>query len=139
MQQRHFYFLVVFIFMLIGKIFGQENPLIFQGKSPNRVKILQQSIKNITAGQYKFSFALSGTYKFEGLNDFSVNMSPSRFGHNISFIVSTVTYTKDPGFFCKKEMQLDKITAVPLRFRLGSLEYVNWMEQKPNARKQDLY
>ena len=135
MQQRHFYFLVVFQFMLIGKIFGQENPRILQGKSPDRAKIIQQAIKNINAGQNKFSFALSGTYKFEGLNDFSVNMSPSCFGPDISFILSPVTYTKDPGFFCKKELQLDKITAVPLRFRLGSLEYVNWMEQKPNAFK----
>jgi hypothetical protein len=37
------------------------------------------------------------------------------------------------GFFCKKELMLDKLTPLPIRFRLGALDYVNWMEQKPNA------
>ena len=39
------------------------------------------------------------------------------------------------GFFCKKEIQLQRITNVPFRFRLGSLAFVNYLEQKPNALK----
>lgn len=37
----------------------------------------------------------------------------------------------NPGFFCRQEVKLDKKLPVPLRFRLGSVQYCNWLEQKP--------
>ena len=36
-------------------------------------------------------------------------------------------------FFCKEEWNVEKATGIPLRFRVGSLQDCDWLEQKPNA------
>jgi hypothetical protein len=48
----------------------------------------------------------------------------------MSRILPADQYTRDFGFFCRKELQFEKHVKIPLRFRLGSLEYCNSLEAK---------
>jgi hypothetical protein len=45
-------------------------------------------------------------------------------------------YNQSLGYFCKKEVQLQKFTSLPLFIRLGSKEYVDYLERKPNSLKR---
>ncbi len=53
-------------------------------------------------------------------------------------IVPVNYYAKHLGFFCTNELRLQKAAGVNVFFRLGSKEYVDYLEQKPNAKKQQL-
>jgi hypothetical protein len=42
-------------------------------------------------------------------------------------------YNQNLGFVCRKEWQLQKLTSLPVFIRLGSKDYVDYLEKKPNA------
>lgn len=68
----------------------------------------------------------------------SYRQRPDTIEKNFSFrLLPQNFYNQSLGYFCKKEMQLQKITALPIYIRLGSKEYVDYLERKPNAVKKD--
>lgn len=48
----------------------------------------------------------------------------------IPSMVSPDLFTRDFGFFCRKELQVEKLTNVKVRFRLGSLQQSDYLEGK---------
>lgn len=52
------------------------------------------------------------------------------------FVINADHYSRNFGFFCKKELQFEKATRMPFKFRLGTVQYCDWMEGKPNVTKQ---
>jgi len=125
MRERPFYFVVVLFLFFNVEIFSQKNAAGI--KFPAIITKLSEfeSAKNLHyfsidpishGGKINFSPAITKTQKK-------------------LFVISSSFYCNHLTFFCNKELQLEKMTSVPLRFRLGSLDYVNYLEQKPNASK----
>jgi len=120
MVERVCCFLVVLLLMFNGAVFGQQNAGFKAIPLP------------VGLAGYDGRFSGPGgelsRMKMPVLNDTT--------GKRIVWNpISSSLYVNSLGFICKKELQIDKVLTLPVRFRLGSLDYVNYLEQKPNAVK----
>lgn len=122
MLQRPYSFLVVFLLMFSGEILGQD---VFVPKQFGNT-----STKTILGSK---RFKQNATMNYCVSVPCECIKTPEKF--SIHDFISKNYFDDKLGFFCKKEIQLEKLISFAIRFRLGSLDYVNWMEGKPNAVK----
>ncbi|MBL7749612.1 MAG: hypothetical protein JNM19_19390 [Chitinophagaceae bacterium] len=118
MRQRLIFFLVVLLLIFQGEIFGQKKPYDFGFSRKHLLFINSDFGINLPAN--------------DQIQPKDTAIKPAR--RDILYAsISGSYYTDHLGIICKAELQLQKKTSVAIRLRLGSLDYVNWMEQKPNA------
>lgn len=157
MPQRSISFLVVLLLIFSGEINGQKNDCLPQKKDSliSRTResggcngwrttdlIFTRSIEEIKLLlRFPIDYNKLANFNFENQLKLDYPIKDTSAIKKITPLylfraAPLPSYTTHLGFFCKQELQLDKITAMPVRLRLGSLNYVNCMEQKPNANKE---
>ncbi len=143
MVQRVVIIFVVLILYLDSESFGQhENGI--RKKKPLYENLLFPGALNMDAAariKLPINYATLNNFHVEkqlqkefSLTDSASFNKPQPFSLFNNYIKPD-HYSSHLGFFCQKELQLEKMTNVPIRLRLGSLDYVNYLEQKPNAIK----
>ncbi len=114
-MQRFYKFIVVFLLGLSTKSFGQAPLTVL---SPPQL-VFRLGLTN----QVPTGFTLRNTIILKDSSS-SISSFPLRFSITPDF------YSRNLAFFCRQELFIEKKIKVPLRFRLGSLEYTNRLEGK---------
>lgn len=132
MLERLCSFLVVLLLMFFGEVFGQIGIQKIIGYTP-----CFETFKKVTDIRNGYTWSVAGIVQADKSSDkyVSLRVMPFNVASSNMKLLSPSYYTDKLGFVCKKEWEFEKLTSVPFRFRLGSLDYVNYLEQKPNAIK----
>jgi hypothetical protein len=123
-SQRAYQILVVSMLILPGRVFSQQQMPLFAQKTPHiNLPEYFKAKKNQSNNSYKTCLFIN--------NEIPRPFTLIPFPFRMEVINTNLTIQNLP-FFCKKEFQFEKNTSVPLRVRLGSLDYVNKLEGKEN-------
>jgi len=134
MAQRYFFGVVVFFFLFNGEILAQE-------KNVEKIPVFLNNYSNYTG----FSVTRSHRYFIKdipvigqetAIKPVPVSLSTISLNPALTIPVTKDFYSQHLSFFCRKELQIEKATSIPFRFRLGSLQYTDYLEQKPNCLRQ---
>jgi hypothetical protein len=131
MRQRTRFFLVVLLLMFTGNIFSQQWVNNFSNRK-HKTPVLNHYSLLINADTLKvkvINIAKLPTF----YNSFSYAKKLATIPLKIYTPLSANYYNCNLGVICKKEFEFEKKTSIPLRLRIGSLEYTNYMERKPNT------
>ena len=132
MAERFFSLVVVLIFLSCGEFFGQSIPIEKFVEKDSRL-YLGKYTADLLQNNVKLSDTLNRRQS-KKLNFPSTTLALKLFPNRLwTDPVQKPSYSQSLSFFCRKEWEFEKVTSIPLRFRLGSLEYTDWLEQKPNS------
>lgn len=123
MGQRICHFLVVFLLMFSGGIFGQKNN--------GAQKIEPHFAGTVNYRSCRGNAIWQSLLKVQNTSGDSIWLKKP--AYYLFRPVPGNFYANTLGVICKAELKLDKLTPLPFRLRLGSVEYVNRMEGKSNA------
>ena len=90
-------------------------------------RVLFSSDKVAPVSMYKLPKKLP-TAGFHVVSHPKVAIQPVFRAPNVVNTIGNNYYTRQFGFFCKRELMVEKATGVAFRFRLGSLDYCNKIE-----------
>src|SRR4051812_33270464 len=118
MRERSILFVVVLILIFDGEIFSQPKPQ----------KINYPAINHPpAAADIVYNFRFQDPKKIPAEN-FERNQYKPPLQLHLNVLPGSF-YSGHLSFFCRQEIQLEKAISIPLRFRLGSLGYVDYLEQ----------
>jgi hypothetical protein len=124
-SQRASHFLVALLLSFSTKIFSQQQlPRIAQNHS-HELKFSS----DFQQQYFETTFGYRRTEIIVHLPLFSLISQGGDFC-GPHYIAGMNRYPLPQSFFCKKEIQFEDGTSIPLRFRIGSLDYVNRLEGK---------